>query len=111
MALPIIPQTILEQLGNGTLFMLGTLSHKVGGIMYSNEDPTWLSIRIKGSPLSVNYLKISLVNDEYTMEFGRIHGMKYTVKKLVEGVFFDQLHEIIEQYTALRTQVPTVIFK
>lgn len=110
MALPFVPQTILEQLGKGTLFMLGTFSVKVGGIVYSSEDPTWVSIRIKGSPLSVNYLKISLINDEYRMEFGRIHGTKYTVKKVVEGVYFDQLHEMIETYTALRTQIPVVIF-
>jgi|AntRauTorcE11897_2_1112592.scaffolds.fasta_scaffold129682_1 hypothetical protein len=51
----------------------------------------------------INYFKIryNAGLDLFDVEFGRIWGHKYTVKKEVEGVYVDMVREIFEDTTGL----------
>jgi len=90
-----IAKTILMQMG-GT----GRLNTMVGANNYISHGDG-VSFRFKGSKHS-NYLKVTLnVLDTYDMEFGKVWGTKYTVKKEYDGVFFDQLKELFEKTTGL----------
>lgn len=95
-----IAHTIQKQIGAKTLFMLGA-KNLAGGENY-------LSFRIRGSK-KVNYVKISLnTNDLYTMEFGKVWGLKYTKKTELENIYADQMHEMIERETGLVTRFPEI---
>jgi hypothetical protein len=89
-----VAQEIQNQLGNKALKMMGA-KNLVGGDNY-------LSFRIGRNAKGVNYIKITLTPaDLYDVEFGNIRGMNYKVKKSVNGVYFDRLHDVIEKNTGM----------
>lgn len=88
-----IAETILRQLG-GKRFILMTgskdfMSLKEGGLV----------CKLTRNASGANYLKITLVNDLYNMEFIRIHAEKMTTKKEVKGVYCDMLQDIFTETT------------
>lgn len=106
-------ETIRQQIGHRAFYMLGA-----SNLMYSAADPNWLSFRIKGSR-TINYIKVTLdAMDTYTMEFGKISNTTitigstklkgapaYKVVKTLEGIYFDQLHDLITENTGLYTSL------
>ena len=97
-----IAKTIGQQLGG-----LGKVSSMIGATNFMSHREGALSFRFKAKALQVNgkapnYIKITLdPSDLYTVEFGRVHGLKYTVVQTDEGVYCDQLRPLIEQTTGL----------
>jgi hypothetical protein len=92
---PQIAQIIGQQLGG-----LGRLKMFVGGHTFVDHG-NGLSFKFKGSKVA-NYMKVTLTPlDTYNVEIGKIWGQKYTVKKELEGVYFDQLVNIFEDTTKL----------
>lgn len=92
---PEIAQIIGQQMGG-----LGRLKMFVGGHNFCDHG-NGLSFKFKGSKVA-NYMKVTLTPlDEYDVEFGKIWGSKYTVKKELKGVHFDQLVGIFEDTTKL----------
>ncbi len=97
-----IAQTIGAQLGG-----LGRVAAMIGAYGFTHDAKGALSFRFKAKSIKVNgkspnYIKISLdPSDTYTVEFGRIHGLTYTVVQTDEGVYCDQLRPLIEQTTGL----------
>lgn len=90
--------TILQQLGRGTLAMLG--AHTFVSSFNS------LTLRIKGCP-KINCIKIELdVSDTYTMTFYKVGGKRMLVTVATEtGVYVDCLHRTIETHTGLATRL------
>jgi hypothetical protein len=68
------------------------------------DNDTALSFRFMRSN-GVNYLKITLENDLYVMEFGLIHGTKYTVKSRHDFLFSSDLLDIFRSVTGLATNL------
>lgn len=97
---------LYEQLGRGLFFMLGAYNQQ-----YDNKE-SFLSFRIKGSR-KVNYIRITydIAHDLYNLHFSRI-GRKFEEKDIQElnGIYSDQLHDLIEEYTELSVRVPKIIF-
>lgn len=96
-----IAKTIMDQLGKGTLFMLGAKDFIAieNGLLFS----------IRGSH-KANRIRITLMpSDIYKMEFIRVRALKHNPVKTFEDVYFDQLHELIEQVTGLCTRMPRII--
>jgi len=92
---PQVAQTIAQQLGG-----LGRLKCMVGGHTFADVG-NGFSFKFKGSKVA-NYMKVTLTPlDTYNVEIGKIWGQKYTVKKELEGVYFDQLKPIFENTTKL----------
>jgi hypothetical protein len=92
---PQIAQTIAQQLGG-----LGRLKYMVGGHTFADVG-NGLSFKFKGSKVA-NYMKVTLTPlDTYNVELGKIWGQKYTIKREVSNVYFDQLKEIFEDTTKL----------
>lgn len=99
-----VARTILEQLGgNRFAMMTGAKNFSCGG------KDNYLGFRIprsKGKNGSVNYVKIALNgNDLYDVEYGRIHGMKYTVVAEDIDIYNDMLKDSFENYTGLYTSL------
>jgi len=108
-----IARKIVEQLGAGTLFMLGAK-----GSVETVFDDRGIMFKIKGTP-KINRISIVLdPDDTYTMSFiwarparaPWVGGTTYTARKVVHGLHADQLHEIIESTTGLATRMPNVRF-
>lgn len=112
-----IATEIRTQLGNGTLFMLGAKNLKATTNPEKKEDPA-LSFRIRGSR-TVNYILISLnAMDTYDMTFGVIRanrkaemGFTYKIVAQHDGMYADQLHEMIEKETGLSAKAPLLYVK
>lgn len=93
-------KTLLEQLGTGTLYMLGA-----SGLVYDNTNDR-LTFRVKGSP-KANCIRIALdrVTDTYTVEFLKIRGLTCKAVADFSLVYADQLHKLIESQTGLYTRL------
>ena len=90
-----IARTIFEQMGG-----LGRLKAFVGGHTFVSDGDS-ASFKFKGSKVA-NYMKVTLTPlDTYNVELGKIWGQKYTVKKELDNVYFDQLVSIFEDTTKL----------
>ena len=99
-----VAKTILNQLGGGRFAMMtGAKNFSCGG------KENYLGFRVprtKGKNGSVNYVKISLNGlDLYDVEYGRIHGMKYTVVAEESDIYNDMLVESFERNTGLYTRL------
>ena len=98
---PEIARTILAQLGNLALSMLGSKN------LVDLGDG--LSFRVRGSKRA-NYVEIRLDagRDLYNVaikKIGRAPGFKITDVAEHEGIYVDQLHELIERDTGLYTRM------
>lgn len=101
---PTPAQIIADQLGRGTLYMLGAR-----GTVCASSDGRSLCFQIKGCR-HVNAIKITLdPSDTYTVEFRKIgnarSGFRMSVVREVEGVYADSLHTLIERETGLATRL------
>ena len=96
-------QQALQQLAQSPN-AIGRLSATIGAknFMHSNED-SFVSFKfMRGAKNKANYLKITLnAMDTYDLEFGKIHGLNYSVKKSIQGVYDDMLKNIFETETGL----------
>jgi hypothetical protein len=92
-----IVKTIVSQIGNKCLFMLGAKNLVSGG--------HFLTFRIRGSK-KVNSIKI-LLNDKdlYNLTFVKIHGDNVKEVAFVEDVCAENMHQVIESNTGLRTSL------
>jgi hypothetical protein len=91
-----ISQTIADQIGRRTLFMLGAKS-LLG-------DERSLRFQVRGS--KVTHIRITLGGDDlYAMEFLRCRGLKVETLATEDGVYADMLHAVIERHTGLRTSL------
>lgn len=95
-------RTILTQLGNGTLAMIGASNILLieGGVQF----------KIGKNSKKVNHVAITLASDDtYTIKFGSLRKKRgdfvpsYTLKNEVDGVYVDSLHSTIETHTGLYT--------
>jgi hypothetical protein len=95
-----VAETISDQIGRRAFLMLGT-TQKV-----ADEKSLLFNVR---SSKAVNKVRVTLdLSDTYTVEFFKIgRAPRFDVKVVaeVEGVYFDQLHEIIERHTGLFTRI------
>ena len=92
---------IYRQLGGGRFSaMIGAKNMVIG------KDS--LSLRFPRAN-STNYMKVTLDRgtDTYNVEFGRVHGMKYTKVREFDDVYADRLAPIFEQTTGLYTSLGT----
>ena len=93
-----IAQTIASQIGNKALFMIGA-KHLMAGA-------SSLQMRIGRNSKGWNVIKIILNGmDTYDMIFYRINKANIADCKTVNGIYNDQLCEIIESETGLRTSL------
>lgn len=67
------------------------------------KDTNWVSFKfMRGAANKANYIKITLnAMDLYNVEFGKIHGLNYTVKSEIEGLHADQLFGHFQDETKL----------
>jgi len=88
-----VANTIKAQIGNRALFMLG--AHEIGG------TPNALAFRIRGSK-AFNYIRVTLDPcDTYTVKFHKLFGGTIIATKVIDGVYSDGLHQVIELNTGL----------
>ena len=93
-----IAQTIASQLGHKALFMIGAKNLMAG------KD--YLQMRLGRNAGNWNMLKIALNGlDLYNMTFYKIRKLKVTKEKTVDNIYCDQLCDIIETETGLRTNL------
>ncbi len=93
-----IAQTIASQLGHKALFMIGAKN------LIAGKD--YLQMRIGRNSGNWNCLKIALNGlDLYNMTFYKIRKLTVTKKKTVDNIYCDQLRDIIETETGLRTSL------
>lgn len=97
-------RTILDQLGNGTLCMLGAKNI----VLLANG----VKFKIGRNSKKVNLVTITLdPSDTYNIEFGSLRKKRgefvpsYTKKSAAEGVYVDSLHTTIEEHTGLYTRL------
>jgi hypothetical protein len=93
-----IAQTIVKQLGNGTLAMLGAKDL----VAFENG----LQFRIGRNPMKVAKLAIYLrADDTYAVRAYRKERGFYVDGGDAAGVYVDSLHATIEDMTGLRTRL------
>jgi hypothetical protein len=93
-------ETILSQLGGQN-----RLNAMIGAKYFIRCDKThFVSFKFTAkSPSKINFIKITLTpNDTYSVEFGWVRGLNYTVRKEVVQVYADTLISTIEGVTGLR---------
>lgn len=92
-----IARTILQQIG-GHKFLIMTGAKNL--VAY----PNGLSFRLPGNGFSkFNYVKITLNGmDTYDIEMGNFRASVYKKEKELNGIYDDQLVELLEKYTGLR---------
>jgi hypothetical protein len=104
-----IAQTILEQLGNGKFKVMTGAKHFMA-LPIGQGTFGGLSFRLPGAggfcKNSINYVSIELTPmDEYVMTFSRIRSGDVKVISMHRDIQCDQLREIFEQETGLRTSL------
>jgi len=93
-----IAQTIASQLGQKALLMIGAKN------LLAGKD--YLQFRLGRNAGRWNVLKIALNGlDLYDMTFYRVRKLKVTSEKTIDNVYCDQLHDIIENETGMRTSL------
>ena len=97
-------EIILDQLGGDKFISMTGCTN----IFQSNEGQT-LSMHLPKNESKAKYLRITLTDDLYLMEFlgvkqKRFHGDIYTVEKY-EDVYDDMLQEIFTEVTGLYTSL------
>lgn len=95
-----IAQEILRQLG-GTRFVAMT------GAKHIAEVDKGIGFQVPGrcTKSGVNAVKITLVNDTYTIKFMRITSTKLNVIEEVSDVYCDMLQRIFTEKTGLYTHI------
>ena len=92
-----IDTTILEQIGGRRFIAMTGARHLIA-------HPDGLSMRLPYP--KINHVRITLTaSDLYDMIFSRIRARKITEVAHHEGLYFDQLAEVFESETGLRTEL------
>jgi hypothetical protein len=93
-----IAQTIAQQIGSKALFMIGAKNLVAG--------KNYLQMRIGRNVSGWNVLKIVLNGlDLYNLTFYKIRKLDVSKEKTVDNIYCDQLCDIIESETGLRTSL------
>lgn len=93
-----VAQTILAQIGGGRfLAMTGAKD------LMSFDNGNGLQFRLpRFEGVKINSVRIKLdPSDTYTVTFGRIHGLKYTVISEHDGIYCDMLQDLFVSKTGL----------
>lgn len=94
-----VAQIIAQQIGHKALFMIGASKCLAGGKDY-------LMMKLGRNQKGWNKLKITLNGlDLYDMTFYRIRKLKVADEITVNNIYFDQLCDVIESHTGLRTSL------
>lgn len=99
-----VAKIILEQLG-GSKFVAMTGAKS---LMSSGDERGALSFKLPArfAKDGINYVKVTLTNsDDYTMTFGKVHGLNYKVLRTHCGVYADNLREVFSEFTGLDTRI------
>ncbi len=89
-----IAKTIISQLGNKALYMIGA---KNIGASENN-----VSFKIGRNTMKVSHIKITLNSmDTYDVEYINIRGIKIKTISEDKGIYNDMLHKSIERNTGL----------
>ena len=91
----------------------GELNKQLGGsrfiAMTGAKDfvvgPKGATFKIGRNAKSISHVRFDLENDLYNVEFIRVRGTKITVVKYFKHVYFDQLRDLFERETGLRTSL------
>lgn len=106
-SIPQYLQDIITQMGgNKALFMMGLLNKaRKYSIVYSEADR---SVILKPSRALCQFVEIKVVNDLYDIKFFSLkrQSCERVIKSQFEGIYCDQLKEIIEQGTGLSLSLP-----
>ena len=93
-----IAKTIASQIGNKALYMIGAKN------LYSIERG--LQFDVMGNAKRITRVRIILNSDDlYTMKFYRGRGVNIAEAVNFDGIYCDQLNEIIESATGLYTKM------
>ena len=93
-----VAQTIAQQIGHKALYMIGAKN--------IFASPNSLQLNLGRNAGNWNKLKIALNElDLYDMTFYKIRKLKITAEKTLQNVYCDQLHDIIESETGLKTSL------
>ena len=96
-----VAKIILSQLGGMKFVRMTGAKNIIDG-----GASKYLSFKLPKAKDGINFVKISLTSsDTYNIEFGRIHAMKYTIKKNLTDIYADQLQEVFTKYTGLYTSL------
>jgi hypothetical protein len=93
-----VAKTIVKQIGNGALFMLGA-KDLVGG-------PNFLQFRIGRNAKGVNLVRVDLEpSDTYKVVFMKVRKMICTVVSKEEEVYFEDLRVVLSRNTGMATSI------
>jgi hypothetical protein len=94
-----IAREIQRQIGNKAFAMMGASNYAWGVDDFGNE---YLTFKIGRNSKGINWIRITLnAMDTYDIVFSKVRDGKITIVKEVKGIYFDQLHQIIEKTTGL----------
>ena len=89
---------LIKQLGGGRFIaMTGAKDFVVG--------PKGATFKIGRNAKSISHVRIDLENDLYNVEFLLVRGTNIRVKSYFKHVYFDQLRDLFEKETGLRTSL------
>jgi len=94
--------TIARQLGRQAFYMLNIKRYTTAG---KNK----LGFLAKIAGVKYNYMEITLNSmDTYDMAFIKMHGGREVRKEIREGIYSDQIHEMIREVTGMATSLPRI---
>lgn len=88
---------LIAHLGGRQFFLLTGFKAEVRG-------ETYIQFKATKNKLGATKMKVSLVNDLYTIEFFKIRNFEVTTVKKIEGVYDVNLREVFERETGLYTR-------
>lgn len=93
-----VAKTIVAQLGNRALFMLGA--------QHLLAIESGLQFAVRGSKLANRIvIKLDAGTDTYTVQFWKVRGASCKQVSEYEMVYVDSLHRLIESETGLRVSL------
>ena len=96
-----IAETIIQQIGGSRFITMTGASH-----FYAYPNGVSFSLPSRSAKNGINRCTITLTDDDlYDVEFGRVIGMKYTVKSTLSGIYCDQLEDVFTAETGLYTRL------
>lgn len=96
-----IVETIRQQLGNGSLFMVGAKQ------LVAEERA--LRFRIMRNERGITHVRIEYAPDDtYTVEFLAVRGANVRTVAKAEAVYVDAMHATLERETGLAWRMPRV---
>lgn len=96
-----VANTIIQRIGRRALYMIGA-KDLVGGNNY-------LAFKVMRNAKGISGIRITLdASDTYTVEFLKFSKCEVKTVSQFEGVYFDQLRDLIESETGLFTSLGTM---